>query len=244
MPRPPILTALLTLALATACDFGTEPEPTARLLVFSKTEAFRHTSIPAGIAAVQEMGAIIGFFVEATEDATVFNATDLSRFDAVLFLNTTGNILNPTQQAAFEAFIQAGGGFIGVHSATDTEYDWPWYGALVGVYFKSHPTIQTATVTAVDLNHPSTAWMLSSIARTDEWYDFLAQPVGVNVLLTVDEATYTGGTMGATHPISWYHLYDGGRAFYTAMGHTEESYSDFDFLDHLAGGIFWALGLD
>jgi type 1 glutamine amidotransferase len=238
-----LLVLLLAAGLA-SCEASTSPSALPRLLVFSKTTGFRHASIPAAIAAVQQIGAAVGFAVEATEDAAIFNAVSLERFDAVMFLSTTGDVLDSAQQVAFEGFVQNGGGFVGVHSATDTEYAWPWYGGLVGAYFKSHPAIQQATITVVASAHPATESLPLTAARTDEWYDFLAQPLGVTVLVTVDETTYTGGTMGTPHPVSWCHAYDGGRAFYTAMGHTEESYADALFLAHLAGGIRWAMQLD
>ena len=159
-------------------------------------------------------------------------------------MNTTGNILDAEQQAALEQFIRQGGGFVGIHSATDTEYDWPWYGRLVGAYFASHPAIQTATVRVVNATHPSTKPLPATWTRQDEWYNFrAAPPATVHVLLTIDETSYSGGSMGAHHPLAWYHHYDGGRAWYTAMGHTTESYSEPLFLQHVLGGIRWAAGV-
>lgn len=236
---------VLCLALAlTACSEprnGPPADAEVRALVFSRTAGFRHASIPAGIAAVQGIGATRGFTVEATEDAGAFTDAELARFRVVIFLNTTGDVLDAAQQGALERFVQAGGGFVGVHSATDTEYDWPWYGGLVGAYFASHPAIQVAALQVVDPTHPSTAALPVSITRIDEWYNF-RDPLlpGIGVLITIDEASYTGGTMGAVHPISWSQTYDGGRAWYTAMGHTVESYNDPLFVEHLAGGILWA----
>lgn len=216
----------------------------ARALVFSRTTGFRHASIPAGIAAIQSIGGTNGLAVEATEDPTAFTTANLARFRVVVFLNTTGDVLDAAQQAALEQFIASGRGFAGVHAAADTEYDWPWYGGLVGAYFKSHPAIQPATVHLVDAAHPATAGLPAQISRTDEWYDFQSAPtLSVRILLTVDEGSYTGATMGDPHPISWAHAYSGGRAWYTAMGHTIESYSEPIFLQHLAGGILWAAGL-
>lgn len=237
--------ALLSLALVACADPNSAPIEAVpdRVLVFSSTAGFRHASIPAGIAAVESLGVAHHFAVEATEDAAVFTASELSRFAAVIFLNTTGDVLNASQQAALEAFIASGRGFVGVHSATDTEYDWAWYGGLVGAYFKSHPAIQGAALTVVDGTHPSTSALPTTFSRTDEWYDFLAAPAeSVNILITVDESSYTGGTMGAPHPISWNQSFGGGRSWYTAMGHTNESYAEAVFLDHLAGGIIWAAG--
>lgn len=230
--------------VALGCAAGPVAPDPPHLLVFSKTAGFRHTSIPAAITAVQAIGISNGFTTEATENAAIFNAADLARFDAVVFLLTTGDILDSAQQVAMENFVAAGGGWVGVHSAADTEYDWPWYGALLGAYFKSHPAVQLASVTPVFAAHPATSWMSGPVMRIDEWYDFLAAPVGVTVLLTVDEATYTGGTMGAPHPIAWFHTNSGARAFYTAMGHTEASYGEPVFLQHLAGGLRWVLGID
>ena len=214
-----------------------------RILVFSRTTAYRHASIPAGITAIALLGAFNGFAVEAAEDPTAFTDANLARFDAVVFLSTTGDVLDDGEQAAFERYIRAGHGFVGVHSAVDTEYGWPWYHALLGATFASHPAIQQATVLVVDTGHQSTRALPVPWARTDEWYDFTAQPAGVTVLARVDEATYTGGTMGAAHPISWQHAYEGGRAWYTAMGHTACSFSERAFLDHLRGGIEWAVGI-
>jgi type 1 glutamine amidotransferase len=218
-----------------------------RILVFSETAAFRHDSIPAGIEAIRSLGAQHGFNVDATEDSQVFTDASLSTYRAVVFLSTTGNILDESQRHAFQAFLEAGNGYVGIHSASDTGYDWPWYGGLVGTYFADHPDIQPATLHVEDGAHPSTAGLPSTWLRTDEWYDFRTNPrdsPGIHVLVTLDESSYTGGTMGADHPWSWYHAYDGGRAWYTAGGHTIESYSEDLFLRHLLGGIQYAAGLE
>ncbi|HEY6223336.1 MAG TPA: ThuA domain-containing protein [Gemmatimonadales bacterium] len=223
------------------------PAPVAHapfhLLVFTRTLGYRHASIPAGIAAVQVLGAYNNFSVAATEDPGAFTDTNLARFAAVLFLNTTGDVLDSTEQAAFQRYIEAGHGFAGVHSASDTEYGWPWYHALLGATFKSHPAIQRATVLIADTAHPATRGQPAPWVRTDEWYNFTAQPSGVTVLAVVAESTYSGGAMGSSHPISWFHSYDGGRAWYTAMGHTVCSYAEGRFLAQLAGGIEWAAGV-
>jgi cytochrome c len=214
-----------------------------RILVFSRTTGYRHASIPAGITAIAVLGASNDFAVEATEDPTAFTDVNLARFDAVVFLSTTGDVLDDSQQAAFERYIRAGHGFVGVHSASDTEYGWPWYHVLLGATFASHPAIQQATVLVADTGQLSTRTLPVPWMRTDEWYDFTAQPAGATVLARVDEATYTGGKMGAAHPVSWQQVYDGGRAWYTAMGHTACSFSERPFLDHLLGGIEWAAGI-
>jgi type 1 glutamine amidotransferase len=195
------------------------------------------------VAALQALGAEHGFDVDHTEDPVVFVDSQLPAYQAIVFLLTTGDVLDSAQQAEVERFIRAGGGYVGVHSACDTEYDWSWYGDLVGAYFAHHPEIQSATVQVEDRSHPSTAGLPERWERTDEWYDFRANPrSSVQVLLRLDESTYRGGSMGADHPIAWCHEYDGGRGWYTAGGHTSESYRDLLFLQHLLGGIEYAAG--
>jgi glucose/arabinose dehydrogenase/PKD repeat protein len=216
------------------------------VLVFSKTAGFRHSSIEAGIAAIQQLGAEHDFDVTATEDATVFNDADLAEHDVVVWLSTTGDVLNADQQAAFERYIQAGGGYAGIHAASDTEYDWPWYGELVGAYFDSHPQNQTATIKVEDPAHPSTAHLDPRWTRFDEWYNFQDNPRGdVHVLAALDESSYDpgGGAMGYDHPVAWCQDYDGGRAWYTALGHTEESFAEPEFLDMVLGGLETAAGV-
>jgi type 1 glutamine amidotransferase len=220
-----------------------QEQPRFSALVFSKTGGYRHDSIDEGIAAITALGAAHQFRVDATEDAAVFTDAQLASYQVVIFLNTTGDILDDGQQAAFERFIRGGGGFVGVHSATDTEYDWPWYHELVGAYFQNHPAIQLAALDVVDRRHLSSRGLPSRWERTDEWYNFRSAPgAGVTILAALDETSYSGGTMGASHPIAWYHMYDGGRAWYTALGHTVASYAEPLFLDHLLGGVRWAAG--
>jgi type 1 glutamine amidotransferase len=244
------LAAIAVMSVGTAAQ-GANPEALEvktcgqpAVLVFSKTTGFRHDSIPDGIAAIQQLGEEYGFAVDATEDSSVFADEALAQYQAVVFLLTSGTVLNEDQKAAFERFIEAGNGYVGVHSASDTEYDWAWYGGLLGAYFSSHPEIQTAEVDVEDHDHPST-WSLPDVwQRTDEWYNFRTNPrdQGVTVLATLDESTYSGGQMGDDHPIMWYQEYDGGRSWYTAMGHTRESYTESLFLDSLLGGILYAIG--
>jgi type 1 glutamine amidotransferase len=224
-------------------------EPAYSVLVFSKTAAFRHSSIPDGVAAIQKLGAEHNFAVDATEDATVFNDADLAEYDSVIWLMTTGDVLNDAQQAAFERYIQAGGGYVGIHSASDTEYDWSWYGGLVGAYFRDHPNIQQATVKVAGHDTAATQGLPSKWVRTDEWYNFRTNPrPHVRVLATLDERTYdpvgyTGGFMGSDHPLAWCQRYDGGRAFYTGLGHTSDSYREPLVLQHILGGIEMAVGV-
>jgi uncharacterized protein len=214
-----------------------------RVLAFSKTAGFRHPSIPAALTATEQLGAANGFTVDRSEDAADFTDANLANYDAILFAQTTGDFLNNEQQVALQQYIRGGGGYAGIHAAADAEYDWAWYGQLVGAFFASHPATQQATIKVEDKNHPSTAHLADTWVRTDEWYDFRTNPrANVKVLLTLDESTYTGGGMGADHPIAWYHAFDGGRAWYTGLGHTDGSYAEPDFLKHLLGGIQYAIG--
>ncbi len=214
------------------------------VLVFSKTAGFRHPSISDGIALIQELGDQNEFGVLTSEDSSDFSEANLSQYEAVVFLNTSGDILNSTQEAAFEQFIRNGGGFVGVHAASDTEYDWLFYDQLLGTHFCCHPAIQPATVCIENSTHISTRDLPLKWRRTDEWYNFQANPRGdVEVLLTLDESSYEGGTMGEDHPISWFQEFQGGRAWYTGMGHTRATYTEPEFVSHLLGGILYAAGV-
>ncbi len=234
--------ALVAIAcMAVGCSKKRNGKP--RVLVFTKTADFVHSSIPKGIAAIQKLAAENGFETDTTQNATYFNEDSLKKYAAVIFLNTTGDVLNHLQEIAFERYIQAGGGFVGIHAATDTEYDWGWYGRLVGGYFNGHPKPQQANFIIKNKDFAATNFFKDTVwQHTDELYNFKKLNAEVNVLLTIDESSYEGGTNGDFHPMSWYHDYDGGRAFYTALGHTDESYADEHYLKHLLGGIQYAMG--
>lgn len=213
-----------------------------QVLVFSKTAGFRHTSILAGKKAMLKIGAENNWKVDTTEDASVFTPANLEKYSSIVFLNTTGNALSNEQQTAMEAFVQQGGGFAGVHSATDTEYEWPWYNELVGAYFHSHPKQQAARYKVRDKKFPATSFLPDTLNVFEEMYNFKSFQQGkVNVILTIDEATYTGGNMGSNHPMAWYHTNKGGKAFYTALGHRDELYTEDWFVRHLTEGVRWTL---
>ncbi|MGW2067711.1 ThuA domain-containing protein [Streptomyces sp. NPDC001953] len=241
-----LTTAVVGAALLLGCVSGPAASHSAdgkRVLVFSKTAGFRHESIPDGVAAVRQLGGTGGFAVDATEDAGAFTSKNLKRYDAVVFLSTTGDVLDSVQQSAFEGYIRHGGAYVGIHAAADTEYDWEFYGGLAGAYFQSHPAIQQAKVDVEDRAHPATSELAPTWERTDEWYNYRSNPrERAHVLASLDESSYTGGTMNGDHPIAWCQNYQGGRAFYTGGGHTKESYTDPAFLAHLRGGIAWAIG--
>ncbi len=231
----------LALLLMSSCDKKREGKP--RILIFSKTMGFKHGAIPAGITAIQKLGQENGFDVDTTKNAALFNQDNLKKYSAVVFLSTTGDVLDYKQEAAFERYIQSGGGYVGVHAATDTEYDWGWYGRLVGAFFSSHPKQQEAKFIIKDKNFPATAFFTDTVwQRKDELYNFKKINPDIHVLITIDESSYEGGTNGAFHPMSWYHEFDGGRAFYTALGHTDESYVEDNYLKHLLAGIQYAIG--
>lgn len=215
------------------------------ILVFTKTTGYRHASIQDGIVALRALATEHGIVASFTEDANAFTAENLAKYRAVVFLSTSGTLFNDGQRAAFEQYIRAGGGYVGIHSASDTEYSWSWYGSLVGAYFHKHPAIQQATLTVEDAAYAATWQLPQHWLRTDEWYNFRSNPRNdsrsrVHVLISLDESSYQGGTMGADHPIAWEHEFDGGRAWYTGMGHTPESYHDPVFLRHLWSGVVYA----
>ncbi len=234
-----ILSILSILVILVSCG-SRKGKP--RVLVFSKTAGYRHASIEAGKPALIELGKQNNFEVDTTENASYFTEDSLKHYSAVIFLNTTMDVLNNYQEADFERYIQAGGGFVGIHSATDTEYDWGWYGRLVGAYFNGHPKPQQAKLIVTDSLHISTSHLPHEWTRTDEWYNFKKLNKDVHVLLKIDEKSYEGGTNGAEHPMAWYHEFDGGRAFYTELGHTNESWKEDNYLKHVLGGIRYAIG--
>lgn len=221
------------------------------VLLFSKTAGWHHDSINAGVTAIQGLGKLHDFNVFWTADANrVFNDKELAKYKVVIFLLTTGDVLTDEQQAAFEKYIRAGGGFVGIHSASDTEYDWPWFNKMVGYMFHIHPAVQTATLKVENPNFPGMDRFAKRFLFTEEWYEF-GPPKSDNLkfLLSVDEKTYkpaakwgekSGKGMGDFHPVSWFQEYDGGRAFYTSLGHLPATYSDAAFMHHIYGGIYWA----
>ncbi|MER7460769.1 ThuA domain-containing protein [Micromonospora sp. NPDC126480] len=235
------VTAALLLAGGVAPPVAAA-DPAYQVLVFSKTAGFRHGSIAAGVQAIRDLAAANNFTVTATEDANAFTTTNLAQFEAVVFLNTTGDVLNTSQQNAFQGYIEGGGGFVGVHAASDTEHGWSWYGELVGARFVSHPAVQSARAKVENRAHAATAHLPQTWTRTDEWYNFNTNPrPSVRVLASLDETSYSGGTMG-DHPIAWCRSVAAGRSFYTGGGHTDAAFADPVFRTHLLGGIRYAAG--
>ncbi|WP_295794946.1 ThuA domain-containing protein [Mucilaginibacter sp.] len=213
-----------------------------KVLVFTKTAGFHHASIPLGVDAIIKLGKENGFAVDTTSDDKKFVESNLKKYSAVVFLSTTGPLLTAVERNDFERYIQAGGGYVGIHAAADAEYDWHWYGRLVGGYFVSHPAQQEAVLHVVDRTHISTKHLPAEWKRKDEWYNYKDLIKDMHVLITIDETSYKGGINGANHPMAWYHSFEGGRAWYTELGHTDESYSDPLYLKHILGGIKYAIG--
>ncbi|MCW5753176.1 MAG: ThuA domain-containing protein [Phycisphaeraceae bacterium] len=221
-----------------------EGSPVLSVLVYTRTAGFRHDSIPAGIEAMRAIGKEARWHVESTETPQDFTEENLARFAVVVFLNTTGDVLNKDQEQAFERYIRGGGGYVGIHSASDTEYDWGFYRELVGAYFRRHPPVQQATVLVVDKEHPATRGLPERWVRTDEWYNFRALPGAEHhILARLDTESYSGSDHPEGHPVAWWREIDRGRALYTAGGHTRESFEEPLFRLHLRGAILWAAGI-
>jgi type 1 glutamine amidotransferase len=221
-----------------------------KALLVTTTNGWHHESVHAGVLAIQELGVRNFFDVVYFDNPAGFTDKYLSQFQVVIFLNTTGDIFDTAQQKVMERFIQSGKGFVGIHSASDTEYDWEWYTKLVGRMFYIHPPVQTAKLKILDNKFPGLQGFADGRLWTDEEYQFGPEKVtDLHYILGVDETTYNpkvdwgakkGEGMGAMHPLAWYHEYDGGRSFYTALGHLPISFSDPAFLNHIYAGILYA----
>jgi cytochrome c len=234
-----LMLVISSVGILVSCNHR-EGEP--RVLVFTKTAGFHHSSIPNGVDAIMKLGAQNHFQVDTTSDASMITEDSLKKYAALVFLHTTGNLFNAQEQSDLERYIQAGGGFVGIHAAADANYDWHWYGRLVGGYFNGHPQQQEAVLHLVDKDTTMTGNIPATWKRKDEWYNYKSLDSDLHVMVTIDEKSYTGGTNGANHPMAWYHDFDGGRSWYTELGHTEESFTDPAYLSHILAGIKYAIG--
>lgn len=238
-----MLQVALALAGVAPIQNGTAPVIHRSIFTFTKTAGFRHDSIPVGRQAILDIAMERGWTVTFSENADDIDAKRLRNYDAVVFLSTTGTILNKNQEKALMGFIHSGGGFVGIHAAADCEYNWPWYSKLVGAWFLHHPAQQNAVVKIEDPSDPSMAHLPNPWKRWDEWYDYRTDPrPDVHVLASLDPTSYTGSQMPNDHPIAWRHEFEGGRSWYTGMGHTKESFADPLYLKMIAEGIEWACG--
>ena len=235
------------LLLFIACCAGAQKQ--FKALVVTTTKGWHHESLHYGVVALKELAQAQEFTLDVFQNPGSFTDENIKPYSVVIFLNTTGNIFDSAQQKVMERFIQSGKGFVGIHSASDTEYEWEWYSKLVGRMFHLHPANQTAKLVVTDKSFPGLKEFDGRL-WTDEWYEFGPEKItGLQYILTVDEASYNPKTMSGTkqgagmgdfHPVAWYHHFDGGRAFYTALGHLPTNYSDAGFLQHLFAGIRWA----
>lgn len=245
-----ILLTIFLVSISTSAQEQVDTTPKKRpdfVLVFTKTEGFRHESIATGVKTLRELGRENNFIVIRTESSEDFTERNLNNYKLVVFLSTTGDVLDAEEEKAFENYINGGGGFLGIHAASDTEYEWDWYGKLVGAYFNGHPNnpnVLKATVQRIDREHISTKHLPDNWVRNDEWYNYKNLNPAMTVALNLDESTYKGGTNGENHPIAWYHEVGKGRAYYTGGGHTNESFAEPNFVKHLLGAVKWCLKRD
>lgn len=240
----------LAIFISCTCFITSAQNKQFKALLVTTTKGWHHESLHYGVVALKELGVKNYFDVVLFEDPNAFTDKYLEQFQVLILLNTTGDILDSAQQKVMERFIRSGKGFVGIHSASDTEYGWDWYAKLVGRMFKIHPVTQTAKLNILDSTFPGLQGFSNNKLWTDEFYEFGPEKVsGLNYILAVDESTYDprvqwgekkGIGMGKLHPLAWYHNYDGGRSFYTALGHLPAIYSDAAFLNHIYAGILWA----
>ena len=213
--------------------------PPLRVLAVTATAGFRHDSIPRARQVLQSLALQSAeFIITFTENLGDLTATQFAQVEIVMFLLTSGELpLSDAQKAALIGFVNGGGGFIGVHSATDTLYDWADYGRLVGAYFKEHPWTQDATVRVENATHASTRTLGASFRLMEEYYTFRENPrPNVQVLLSLDAASVSAS---GDFPLSWAHAFGNGRSFYSALGHFESTWNDIRFQQHMAGAIRW-----
>ena len=208
------------------------------VLVITETKGWVHDSIESGLKLIQNIGNKNNFNVYHSDNSSVITYKNLKEIKTIIFLNTTEEILTDVEQKVMESFIKSGKGFVGVHAAADTEYNWQWYGKLVGAYYRNHPEVMNGKI--LTINHKITNHLDSEWEIEDEWYNFDYVNYDINILLHLDEDSYVGGEHPDYHPITWYHEYDGGRSFYTGLGHTKEVYEDERFIKLLEKGILYA----
>lgn len=243
--------SLIALCLASLLAFSVNTHAKQfNVLLYTQMDGFHHQSVQEGIAAMRQLAEKHYFGLDwQNNTARAFTDESLARYDAIVFLHTTGNVLNDEQKAAMKRFIQAGNGFVGIHSASDTEYDWEWYTKLVGRMFHIHPPNQTAQLKVLDSNFPGMERMPERFWFTDEYYEFGPEKVDtLNYILAVDGSTFDPYAKWGEkesqdmdfRPLAWYHEYDGGRSFYTALGHIPATFSDILLQEHIYGGLYWA----
>jgi len=222
-----------------------------RILVYSGSTGYRHESIPAAVEALKAIGAKAGYTVDASEDPEVFSAENLKQYKILVLISNSTDPKKPesewftgSRRDALQGFLKDGKGVIGLHAAADSHYNWPWYGQMIGGYFERHPKgTPKGTLTVVDAKHPATAKLPKTIERNDEWYYYKDFNPTMRVLVTIDPASIGDGETDVNpNPLVWCHDFGGGRVFYSALGHTPESYSEPYMVNLLAGALAYAAG--
>ena len=250
-----IKTAWAVLAFALAGQAAVDAAQ-PKILVYTRNftpdgKGYVHDNIAASVAAIRKMGAEAGFAVDASDDPAVFTSQNLKQYRALVFSNSNNEAFqNAQQREAFKKYIQGGGGFVGIHSASGSEREWDYYWTVLGGRFLRHPKMQTFTVRVKDSKHPSTKKLPATFDWTDECYYTEKLSPQMHVLLVTDpakiddpkKAEYPGDRFGDSLPLAWYQQVDGGREFYPALGHKIEHYSDPILYQHILGGIQWAMG--
>ena len=245
-----LLISFLMINVACSAQEKQEFDKSINILVFTKTSGYRHASISSGLKMLSDQSKNQNWVITATEDASLLRDDFLSHFDVAVFLNPTGDAICDKGQAAFEKFMKSGKGFVGIHAAADFEYDWEFYGNLVGGYFLSHPPAQKATVIFENFDHPAMKPFkgMKTYTTVDEWYAYKKNPrPNVNVLARLDESTIKKGRQDKNekwrmgdHPLIWWNDKDGIRSFYTVFGHTHEAFQDKLIIEHITNAINWA----
>lgn len=245
-----LLISLLALFLVIGCaaPFGKRSHDKQRVLIFSHSTGYRHDSIAPAVPALRAVIEALGAEAVHSEDPTIFSRTGLREIDTIIFVSTTTDPANPasewlkgSRREALQNFVRAGHGILGIHAAADSHYHWPWYGRLIGAYFRHHPPgTPEGRLTVLDTDHPSTRSLPREKARVDEWYFFKDVQPGSRPLVRLDPRSI-GEAQADPAPISWAREFEGGRVFYTALGHTSESYQDAYFLEHVRGALRWTL---
>lgn len=240
--------ALILCVFLASIFCGVAQDQKINVLVFSKTVGFRHNSISSGLKMLSDLAQERKWILTATENSELFTPDFLKTFDVVVFLNPTMDVLNEQQQKAFESFMATGKGFVGIHAATDCEYDWAWYGQLTGAYFKTHPRGQVGTVIFENTDHPSMVPFkgMQTYRTFDEWYSFKENPrAKVHVLARLDETSLDAETLKddkwkmGDHPLIWYQEIGNSRSFYTVFGHTPEAFHDSKIKEHIGCAVDW-----
>jgi type 1 glutamine amidotransferase len=249
MEKVYFLYIILFLFFTTMCEQGAEKH----VLIYTKNgEGYVHDNIPASVEALKKICDASGISYVVSEDPAIFDPGFKDRFDGVIFSNTNNEVFeNDQQRQIFKEFIQSGGGYVGIHIACGSERNWPWYWAMAGGKFVRHPQYQPFDIKVIDGGHPSTNFLPHTWRWEDECYFMNQLNPDINVLLAADLGTvndpemekYPGDIFGDLFPLAWYHEYDGGREFFTALGHDIEHYKDDNYIKHLTGGILWSLRL-